>query len=115
MISTAGIIIIGDEILSGRTKDTNINWIASELNNVGIRLIEARIIADDMDTIVKTIQKFSKKAYKSLKRYDRSLQDSENNACTHKTRLHPRQANTPKRRKSAINPTKEKRTRTSSK
>ena len=61
MISTAGIIIIGDEILSGMTKDTNINWIASELNNVGIRLIEARIIADDMDTIVKTIQTFSKK------------------------------------------------------
>ena len=60
MISTAGIIIIGDEILSGRTKDTNINWIASELNNVGIRLIEARIIADDMDTIVKTIQTFLK-------------------------------------------------------
>jgi len=60
MISTAGIIIIGDEILSGRTKDTNINWIASELNNVGIRLIEARIIADDMDTIIKTIQTFSK-------------------------------------------------------
>ena len=61
MISTAGIIIIGDEILSGRTKDTNINWIASELNNVGIRLIEARIIADDMDTIIKTIQIFSMK------------------------------------------------------
>ena len=61
MISTAGIIVIGDEILSGRTKDTNINWIALELNNVGIRLIEARIIADDMDTIVKTVQNFSKK------------------------------------------------------
>ena len=61
MISTAGIIIIGDEILSGRTKDTNINWIASELNKVGIRLIEARIIADDMETIIKTIQTFSKK------------------------------------------------------
>ena len=60
MISTAGIIIIGDEILSGRTKDTNINWIASELNNVGIRLIEARIIADDMDTIINTVQTFSK-------------------------------------------------------
>ena len=44
MVSTAGIIIIGDEILSGRTKDTNINWIANELNNIGVRLIEARII-----------------------------------------------------------------------
>ena len=47
MVSTAGIIIIGDEILSGRTKDTNINWIATELNNIGVRLIEARIISDD--------------------------------------------------------------------
>ena len=47
MVSTAGIIIIGDEILSGRTKDSNINWIATELNNIGSRLIEARIISDD--------------------------------------------------------------------
>ena len=61
MVSTAGIIIIGDEILSGRTKDANINWIASELNNVGIRLVEARIISDDLETIVKTIQFFSQK------------------------------------------------------
>ena len=42
MGSSAGIIIIGDEILSGRTKDTNINWIANELNQIGIRLKEAR-------------------------------------------------------------------------
>ena len=61
MVSTAGIIIIGDEILSGRTKDANINWIASELNNVGIRLVEARIISDDLETIVKTIQFFTQK------------------------------------------------------
>ena len=54
MVSTAGIIIIGDEILSGRTKDTNINWIANELNNIGVRLIEARIISDDSETIIET-------------------------------------------------------------
>ena len=61
MVSTAGIIIIGDEILSGRTKDTNVNWIASELNNIGIRLIEARIICDDISTIVETINLFRNK------------------------------------------------------
>ena len=61
MVSTAGIIIIGDEILSGRTKDTNINWIATELNNIGVRLIEARIISDDSETIIETIKNFTKK------------------------------------------------------
>ena len=61
MVSTAGIIIIGDEILSGRTKDTNINWIATELNNIGIRLIEARIISDDSETIIETVKNFTKK------------------------------------------------------
>ena len=61
MVSTAGIIIIGDEILSGRTKDTNINWIANELNNIGVRLIEARIISDDSETIIETVKNFTKK------------------------------------------------------
>ena len=61
MVASAGIIIIGDEILSGRTKDTNINWIACELDNLGIRLKEARIIPDDSSTIIKTIQDFTNK------------------------------------------------------
>tara|TARA_B100001093_G_scaffold402576_1_gene390414 strand:+ start:322 stop:1095 length:774 start_codon:yes stop_codon:yes gene_type:complete len=61
MVSTAGIIIIGDEILSGKTKDTNINWIATELNNIGVRLIEARIISDDSETIIETVKNFTKK------------------------------------------------------
>ena len=47
MSSSAGIIIIGDEILSGRTKDSNINWIANELNQMGINLKEARVIEDE--------------------------------------------------------------------
>ena len=52
MVSTAGIIIIGDEILSGRTADLNINWIAKELTSVGIRLIEARVIQDEKQIII---------------------------------------------------------------
>ena len=60
MIATAGIIIIGDEILSGRTKDANINWIASELTKLGIRLVEARVICDDIETIKKTVNTFTK-------------------------------------------------------
>ena len=61
MVSTAGIIIIGDEFLSGITKDTNINWIATELNIIGVRLIEARIISDDSETIIETVKTFTKK------------------------------------------------------
>ena len=61
MVTTAGIIIIGDEILSGRTKDSNINWIACQLDDLGIRLKEARIIPDDQNTIIKTIQAYTNK------------------------------------------------------
>ena len=61
MVTTAGIIIIGDEILSGRTKDSNINWIACQLDDLGIRLKEARIIPDDPNTIIKTIQAYTNK------------------------------------------------------
>ena len=41
---TAAIIVIGDEILSGRTKDKNIGWLAEQLNAQGIQLREARVI-----------------------------------------------------------------------
>ena len=43
----AAILVIGDEILSGRTKDKNIGWLAEELTALGISLKQARIIADD--------------------------------------------------------------------
>ena len=61
MVASAGIIIIGDEILSGRTKDSNINWIACQLDDLGIRLKEARIIPDNSSTIIKTIQDYTNK------------------------------------------------------
>lgn len=54
-IWTAAIIIIGDEILSGRTQDKNVAQIASWLNVQGIRLREVRIIADDTDAIVAAV------------------------------------------------------------
>ncbi|MEO0342541.1 MAG: molybdopterin-binding protein [Pseudomonadota bacterium] len=52
---TAVMIVIGDEILSGRTRDANMHHIAKELTLAGIDLIEARFISDDGDQIVKTI------------------------------------------------------------
>ena len=45
-IPTAAIIVIGDEILSGRTKDKNIGWLAERLGAQGIQLGEARVIAE---------------------------------------------------------------------
>lgn len=52
---TAAIIIIGDEILSGRTLDTNTNYIAKKLSENGIDLKEARVIPDDHEQIVITV------------------------------------------------------------
>ena len=49
---TAAILVIGDEILSGRTKDKNIGYIADYLTNIGIDLREVRIVPDVMDEIV---------------------------------------------------------------
>jgi molybdenum cofactor synthesis domain-containing protein len=50
-IWTAGLLIIGDEILSGRTQDRNIAQVAGWLNLQGIRLAEVRVVADDMEKI----------------------------------------------------------------
>ena len=54
-IYTAAIVIIGDEILSGRTQDKNISQIALWLNIQGIRLKEVRVVADDMDAISEAV------------------------------------------------------------
>lgn len=54
-IYTAALIIIGDEILSGRTHDKNTPWIAEQLNIIGVRLSEVRVIPDIKDVIVGTV------------------------------------------------------------
>jgi molybdenum cofactor synthesis domain-containing protein len=51
----ASLIIIGNEILSGRTQDVNLAYLAAELNTIGVTLAEARVIPDVPDTIVDTV------------------------------------------------------------
>lgn len=52
---TTAVIIIGNEILSGRTQDTNLAWIAEHLLQKGITISEARVISDQEDVIIKTL------------------------------------------------------------
>ncbi len=54
-IWTAGLIVIGDEILSGRTQDKNIAQLASWLNVQGIRLAEVRVVGDTQGAIVAAV------------------------------------------------------------
>jgi molybdenum cofactor synthesis domain-containing protein len=49
---TAAVLVIGDEILSGRTKDKNIGYIAEYLTGLGIDLMEVRVVGDDEAAIV---------------------------------------------------------------
>ena len=58
---TAGIIVIGDEILSGRTQDSNSNFIAKKLLKEGIRLEEIIVIQDDKKTIMQNVLNYSSK------------------------------------------------------
>ena len=51
-IVTAAILVIGDEILSGRTKDKNIGYIAEYLTNIGVDLREVRVVPDVSEEIV---------------------------------------------------------------
>ncbi len=57
----AGIIIIGNEILSGRTQDTNTATLSIWLNSLGIKLQEVRTIPDVEKTIIETVNELRKK------------------------------------------------------
>ena len=60
---TAAIIVIGEEILSGRTQDTNSNFIAKNLVKEGIKLEEITVIKDDKTIIEKVINYSEKYTY----------------------------------------------------
>ncbi len=54
-VVTACVLIIGNEILSGRTQDENLGFLARGLNEAGIRLREARVIPDVAEVIIPTL------------------------------------------------------------
>ena len=57
----AAIVIIGNEILSGRTQDVNVVTISSWLNELGVKLEEVRVIPDIENSIIKTVNEVRKK------------------------------------------------------
>ena len=58
---TAAFIIIGNEILSGRTQDANLSFLAQRLGEIGIQVAEARVIPDIEQTIIDTVLESSGK------------------------------------------------------
>ena len=56
---TAAMLVIGDEILSGRTRDSNMHYLAGELTRIGIALREVRVVADVQADIVAGVQALS--------------------------------------------------------
>lgn len=53
-----GLIIIGDEILAGHTQDTNTQWLAKRLKEMGLRLRRVETITDEVDDIEETVRRF---------------------------------------------------------
>ena len=56
---TAAMLVIGDEILSGRTRDSNMHHLAGELTRIGITFAEVRVVADDHAAIVAALRALS--------------------------------------------------------
>lgn len=56
---TAAMLVIGDEILSGRTRDANMHYLAGQLTERGIDLKEVRVVSDDKDAIIAAVKALS--------------------------------------------------------
>ena len=57
-VRTAGIIVIGNEILSGKTRDENSPYLASELRNLGVDVRKISVIPDDLNLISDEVRQF---------------------------------------------------------
>jgi molybdenum cofactor synthesis domain-containing protein len=58
---TAAVLVIGNEILSGRTKDANIQYLATELGKLGVRVMECRVVPDIEATVVAAVNELRAK------------------------------------------------------
>jgi molybdenum cofactor synthesis domain-containing protein len=58
---TAALLVIGNEILSGETRDANLAFLGAELTGLGIRLAEARVVADDEGAIVAAVNELRRR------------------------------------------------------
>lgn len=58
---TAAMIVIGDEILSGRTRDSNMHFLAGKLTEAGINLVEARVVSDDRAAIIAAVSELKER------------------------------------------------------
>ena len=56
---TAAMLVIGDEILSGRTRDANMHYLAGQLADQGINFCEVRVVRDDSDAIISAVKSLS--------------------------------------------------------
>ncbi len=52
---TAAMLVVGNEILSGRTRDANVQYLGAALGELGIRLVEVRVVEDDVAAIVEAL------------------------------------------------------------
>ncbi|WP_102107349.1 competence/damage-inducible protein A [Oceaniglobus roseus] len=59
---TAAMLVIGDEILSGRTRDSNMHHLAGELTRRGITLVEVRVVSDSRDAIMTAVRELKDRA-----------------------------------------------------
>ena len=57
----ASILLIGNEILSGSTQDANLVYLASKLSELGIRLVEVRVVEDDYEAIIEAVNHLRKR------------------------------------------------------
>src|SRR5436305_14407604 len=59
MSKTAGIIVIGNEILSGKTRDENSPYLVRELRELGVNVRKISVIPDELDSISEEVREFS--------------------------------------------------------